>query len=593
MLKISRAALVAAMLTLSAAPALYGSPVLAQETAGVTTSLSIPTITAVDSSMDEAALRDALSGGFMNHVSELASLSATSITIPEITFSVTMTSGAAAPVTNVASYKSVVLNNVRNGVAESASVEATTSTSPDGTVSLGRLSASALDIGGLLALYSLVPAGGPEQPMKVLYKDFSFEGGSFSGPRAECTLGKITAAEFSARPLKVSFAELMAASQTLQAATGSPPPEALATVVGFFTDIFQAFKSEPITMDGLNCTGKSETGEPFELAIGGVTIDGYLPGTYPALSVNDVKVGDGGKNSVTLDTATLKSIDLSGPIAALEAAGTKLNEAWFEANARALIPAFAGFSLAGLKADIDNPDKPGERLAASIGSFDLTLSNYVNGIPSSVATSATGIEVPLPSDPTDETSAMLKAMGIAGVNLGYAVDAAWDKAAQAINVNEVSISGVDLGSATIGATIGGASEQLFSLNPQLAIMASASLTLKTATLELSDAGFSDLVLAAAAKQQNLTPAAFRAQMGAGLEGLAIQILGSTDSARALGAAMSDFVSGSKKTLSITITAKNPAGVPLMQFVSQLGRADDPMALGPLLASLVDVTGSAR
>src|SRR5262249_20750437 len=54
-------------------------------TSGFTSNLSIPTITLVDSSMDEAALRDALSGGFSKHVQEIANLNATSITIPEVT----------------------------------------------------------------------------------------------------------------------------------------------------------------------------------------------------------------------------------------------------------------------------------------------------------------------------------------------------------------------------------------------------------------------------------------------------------------------------------------------------------------------------
>lgn len=590
---LSRAATVAALVALPLAPVMQAAPALAQASPGVATALTIPTIQTVDSSMDEAALRDVFTGGFMKHVSELAALNATSITIPEVSFTMTVKPDSGPDVQTSASYKNIVLNNVRNGVAESVSVDATTSSSAGSTIAFGKLSASDFNIGALLALYSLVPSGGADQAMQVLYRNFSFDGGTFGGPTASCTLGKITAAEFSARPLKVSFAELMAASQALQASKDNPPAAAMTTVVGFLTDIFQAFKSEPISIDGLKCSGTGDTGEPFDLAIGGLTMDGYAPGNYPAISVSDVKIGDGGKNTVTLDAGTLKTIDLSGPIAVLEAAGAKLDEAWFTANARALIPAFAGFSFSGLKADVENPDLPGERLNASVANFDVSLGDYVNGIPTKVSTSASNIEVPLPADPEDETAAMLKSMGIERVNLGYEVQAAWDKAAQTIDVTKVSLSGVDLGTFTVGAKVGNASELLFDLNPQIMMMTSLGLTVKSVTLDINDAGFSTIVAAAAAKEQNMDPAAFRAQMGAALEGMSIQVLGSTDSARALGAALSGFISGQKKSLSITLTSKAPQGVPLMQFLAQVQAVDDPMKLGPVLSTMVDITGSAQ
>jgi hypothetical protein len=61
----------------------------------------------------------------------------------------------------------------------------------------------------------------------------------------------------------------------------------------------------------------------------------------------------------------------------------------------------------------------------------------------------------------------------------------------------------------------------------------------------------------------------------------------------LGAAVSDFLSGRKKTLNITLTPVSPAGVPLLRLMAQLEGVKDPLQLGAALNGLVQVTGSAQ
>ena len=87
MLTISKAALVVAALGL-AAPLATAWPVLAQDTAAPTQAapfsfeLNIPTVTAVDSSMSEDQIKDVFTSNFLDHADQLATLNATSITIP-------------------------------------------------------------------------------------------------------------------------------------------------------------------------------------------------------------------------------------------------------------------------------------------------------------------------------------------------------------------------------------------------------------------------------------------------------------------------------------------------------------------------------
>jgi hypothetical protein len=447
------------------------------------------------------------------------------------------------------------------------------------------MSTSTLDFGGFLALYSFVPSGSADQPMKTLYKNFSFEGGSFQSPEASCSFGKVSADEFQARPLKVSFAAMMEAAQKMDAAKGkTPPAEAATTFVTFLTDVFQAFKSTPLSLDGLDCSGTGEDGKPFQFKIGGITMDGYQPGIYPAISIKDVSIGSG-PDSISVAAATFKATDLSQPIKAVEDNVANLSPDWVEKNYRKLIPSFAGFSFSGLAMDIPDSEHEGQRIKANIADFDLTLSDYLNGIPTRISSKASGIDVPLPADSTDDSIKMLMAIGITKVNVGFEFDANWDKASQAVNVNKVTMSGVDLGSFSFASVIGNATEQLFDIDPNVQQAAGLNVTLKSITLNARDDGASDKLVPMLAQQQGIAdPNAFRTQMAGMAEGAALQMLGSTDAARALGQAVGNFISGKAKTLSINIAAKDPNGVAVPVLMQA---SNDPTAL----VNTVDITGT--
>jgi len=387
--------------------------------------------------------------------------------------------------------------------------------------------------------------------------------------------------------IKVSFAALMEAADKLGAVAdgATPPPEATATVVGFMTDVFQAFKSEPVNLDGLSCAGTGEDGQPFELSLGSIVMDGYQPGIYPAITFNDIKVTNGGANSVTLAKASVKATDLSGPIAAIAAAG-ELTPAWLDANYRLLIPAFGGFSLSGLNVDVPNPEKPDERITASLADFDLSLSDYVNGIPTRISSSTHGFDVPLPTDSTDDNVKMLLMLGIERVNMGYDFAAHWDKDARTISLDNLSVTGKDLGSIAASVVVGNAVEDLFATDMAAAMTASQGVTFQSAAIDTTDDGMLDKFIPLMAAMQQVDPAQFRTLMAGQAEGSALQMLGATDQARALGLAISNFIAGTAKSLHISITSKDPAGVPAEAMMN--GAADPNAVLG-----LLDITGTAQ
>ena len=615
-LKISKAALLAAVLSLSAAPGVGLIHAVAQDAsssamddasamtddssaaddssssaedstdtynpADFTTTVTIPSVvTATDSSMDENAIRDSLSGNFLAHAADFAKLTATSIAIPTITVTV---ANAKTSTTTTITVKDVLLANVKDGVAESAKIGSMTTVNDKANFAFGAFSTSTFNIAGLLKFYGVVE-GDSAQPLQTLYKDLNFDGGTFTAPGVSCTFGKVSAAEFDARPLKVSFSQMMAAATQLGASKGNPPPEAVSTYVTFLLDVFSAYKSTPMTLDGLDCKG-AEAGKAAEVSLGTVTIDGYQPGIYPAVTAKDLKVDAGAQGHFNAAQIVIKATDLSAPIAAVDAAKDQLSAQWFKDNYRHLIPAWGGMSLSGIDMDVPMPDDPSTHYLAKIASFDLSLSDYLNGIPTKVSSTGTGIDVPIPPS-TDADSQMLTALGITRVNLNYEISAAWDKTTQTINVDKVNFSGNDLGGFAFATVLGNATEDLFATDSDTEMAAGMGLTIKSAKTSLMDAGLADKLWPLfAAQQGSHDPAAFRTQMAGVAEGAALQMLGSTDAARQLGAAIGDFISGKAKTVTINVTAKDPAGVPIPTLMAA---SENPT----VLTSAVDITGSAQ
>ncbi len=582
-LKISKAALVAAALSLSALPALVAQPVLAEDSASPSKpdlgfQLSIPTITAVDSSMTEDQIRDALTGNFLDHVDDLAGLNATSITIPTISFTTT-TKGAET----TATYTNIVLSDVKDGVAGSVSVDKGESKSKDATFTYGKMGYEGVDIHGLFALIGLVP--GDATDFAPVIAKTSSEGWSFTSPEANCQVGATEGGPMEAKPVTVLMKDVIAAGTEMSANPKDPSGAALKTIATYVTDILTSFKTSPGEFSGLDCTITNPEAAGT-VHLGKLSVGGFEPGIYPAFGLEDLKIDLGEKGMVSIGKAELKTIDLNPPIEAVRADIDNLSQEWFTKNARKLVPSFAGFDISDVKVDVPDPETEGSRIQASVGDFDLTLSDYLNGIPTKISSATHGLDVPLDQGSEDQSVKMLLALGISRVNLNYELSGAWDKDAKTINFDKISISGNDLGSFAVSALLGNAGPELFDVDPNVMEAAGMGLTVKDIKLHATDDGIGEKVLPMLAAQQNSAPDAYRQQMAGIAEGTALQLLGSTDAARALGKALGDFVSGTSKSVSVDIAAKDDAGV-AVPVLMQGG--NDPT----VLTGAFNITGSSE
>lgn len=540
-------------------------------------SIDIPTVDTVDSNMDEATIRAILTGGLADHATELAGLNAKSISIPEITLSYSMPPMEGKAEAGKVVYSDVVLTDVVNGVAASVAVGgASVDAGPEGSFTFGKMSTGMFDIGGMLAFYGMVPGASADQPLKTIYKDFKFEGGKFTAPEATCTIGEASLAEFKARPLKTSFSDLMALAQGMEArGDDKPTAEEISQMVSFYADFLNAFESTPFEFTGLDCTGTSEDGKPVTVAVGPITIGGFSKNTYPQIEAKDIKVNVEGDGYLNLASVTFKSFDFSSTLAALEESGGAIDDTWLEANGRRLIPSFGGFAFTGLDMDMPDTESPGERIQASVGSFDLSLGNYINGVPADIASTAKNIVVSLPADSEDEGIQQLLTLGIDKIEAGYNFAATWDEPSNTIAIKDLSFDGANLGALALAGTIGNATPDLFALDNNTALFAAMGLTVKDAKVDVKDAGLADIVFQKMATEQGQTVDQVRSALSGVAGGTALALLGGGPDAQKLSGALASFLTGNAKSLSVSATAKNEAGLGLPELTAL---QSNPMAL---------------
>ena len=137
----------------------------------------------------------------------------------------------------------------------------------------------------------------------------------------------------------------MAMSEAMEREGETPSPETIGMALRIYADLFTAFESAPLKFNGFSCNGLDEQKQPITVSMDSMSMDGFRPGVYPAISMDGLNISVEGDGQVGIDNFSMKEMDLAGPIAAVEAAPETIDQAWLDANARSLIPAFAGFSV--------------------------------------------------------------------------------------------------------------------------------------------------------------------------------------------------------------------------------------------------------
>lgn len=549
--------------------------------------LSVPSVEVVDGNLNEGVVRGLFTGA-PGALDALATLNAKSVTIPEIKVSYPGYVEGAGP--SVITYRDITLTDVTNGVAAAAHVGgADFSGAESVTGTFGEMSVGRFDLAALLGFYGLTTAPAAGAEMKQIYADFKFSGGSLKGGDAfSCTFGTGELGGFSARPLKQNFTDINALvmeAEAAQKAGTEVAPETVDKLVRFYADMFTAFTSTPMTFDGFDCSGKDEKGNPLTVASGPITVGGFEPAIYPAISLDDFDMTVENDGFLKFGNFTWKKMDFSAAVAAIEAAA-KLDEAYFTANWRKLVPALDGMSLADLSIDVPDPEAEGKRITGTLGAFDATLGNYVNGIPASIGLSLSNFILPITAEMTDLPVADLLARGVDKLDISLGTKLAWDQASSTIKVDDVLIDMGALGRINLSGTFGNATQSLFADNTDEATMAAMLLTLQDVTIEVEDRGIGSLAFAAGAKEAGQSESSFRTAVAGMAQGMTLAFLGNTTEALTAAQQLGTFLNGASH-LKLTITAKDGVGIGLADLAAA---ESNPQALAGKLNVVAEASG---
>lgn len=581
-MKITRAASISLLLGTSllvlAGPAAAETLTIDDISIPVGDGIEISSVSVEDGNLSEEGLRALFSENPSASLASLATLDAKSVTIPEIRLTMPGSGTEGEPINVSVVYRDLVLTNVADGVAESAVLGASSvEGAKDVAFEFGEMTVSNFDIGALLGFYGFT-SGNVSTEMTEVYSTFTFAGGTVTAPMLTCNIGGATGGAFAARPLSMSMTDMTKLTQELEAAQAAgtePTPEQVSTLVLFYADMLTAFTSDPMTFDGFDCSGTGEKGEKIAVSSGAFNVDSFEPGIYPAFGLDTFEMSVEGEDSgsVAFGNFTFKSIDFNDAIAAVRAAAT-LDEAWFEANWRVLVPAFEGLSMSDLVVDIPNPENAGDRIEASMADLDITLGAYVNAIPSDVAMSIVDLVVPLPAN-GEPPIAELRARGINSLTIDAATSMIWNEDDQTITVRDLALDAAELGSIRISGTLGNATEALFADTEAEAMTAAQMLTIKDLNITLDDGGISGLIVAAASAEAGQPEGALRTQVSGLVQGMTLAILGNSDEALVAAQSLGKFLGGQARNVTVTLTATDPAGLGIGDFAAF---EQDPTAL---------------
>ncbi len=538
--------------------------------------LSIPTVEVTDGNLTEAQVRELFAIGSLDDLTKWSGITAASLKIPTISLTVNMpaTTPGATAVDETITITDIELKDVVDGVASSTQIGGTEvlaksvgDATPQVTFTYGKITSGRYDLGAMLAYYGIGDISGTE--MKPIYEGMSVAGGKFIvGDVVKCDLGAVSVGNMFAKPAGTSLNDLVAVMGRFEtAAKATPPampdPADIKAVVSFYTGLLTAFRSEPSHLDGINCAGTDPTtSKSFTVSSGDMDLDGFEPGIYPNISVNDFAFDGGVDGFLKFGNLTWKKMDLNGPIEALNAAAT-LDEAWFTANWRKLIPAMDGLSISNVTFDIPTGATPDARTKGTAGLFDITLGKYINGLPSEIAVALDDATLPLPPElSAGPAAAEIAARGITEVTSDTHVKLHWDEASNTIVVDELLSDADQFFRINVTGNIGNATPALFGSDEQAAMMAGMGLTVKDLTVDIEDRGFYGMVLAISAAQGGQPMQATRTALSGMVQGMTLAILGSDETSLAAVGELGKFLSGKNSKVSITLTAKDGAGLSL-------------------------------
>jgi len=468
-------------------------------------------------------------------------------------------------------YRDVVASNVDGGrletlIAHSASTEVQQDGRTDLTGTAGRISASGLDLGQVARLYT--EKAGPETgELKRIYSGFSAENLVFLHENGtEIRLARLSGKDFAARALKGSLGQ---ATEELGDEENERSEVDSRRMLDLAAEIFGAFDIGSLEAVGFEVKNPRQL-EQSTIRLARIAYAG--PGANQPADIRleglDVTTQGG---AIRAESLAFTGFSLQPTIERLRAtSGSALDELEPE-DLYGLIPAVGSIRASGIQ--MEARSEKADTVRAALRAFELTAQNPVNQIPTKIATVLEGLSLSIPSDAQDETLKSLLALGYTSLDLSVRAASQWDEAKAEMTVDDIVLSGADLGRVSIRGALGNITRDAFHLDEAVATVAWISANIKNAEIVVENNGLMDRYLANEARKLKKSPEDLRREYGTAAAIAIPAVLGSSPTAKAIGQAVARFIAKPGR-LTISARAKDDSGI----GIADLAAVDGPAAL---------------
>jgi len=568
---------------LGAGAVLAQSPITLQNLAfkGDKASVSIPSIIIDGSSLSRAELEALFDPKAVATLAgRLSQFSARSVTIPAIEITQTLPEGASVSV-----YRNTVLRDIRNGfVAEAVTDSATNSAKPR---------QGAKDIPGVEMAMGNIITKGVDMP---LWFRFAFDraqpGETLKLAIAEQTAGRTTyrigdfatieIAEISARdiklrPLKTPPVELLALAER-QADDKTTPDAKMGMAIA--ADMLGAMSFGDMQVKGLTGTVR-QTGKPqarFSLDRLAMAGGADVAGRFQMLGL---KV-ENGKDRFNIGEIGLEGVSLAAMMAGFGRLAASTDAA-AEPDPSTMIPKIDAIRLAGVDFDVPDVKDPQQRIRARLGLFETKMSNHVGAIPADVAIAIDRLQMDIPADTREKGLQDIVALGYKALDLTARYSQSWSEPEKTLRVNELSVRSAGMFAAQAKAEIVNVPRELFTLDKAVASVAALGVAARSVQISLVNESLFEKLIAKQARESRRKVEDVRAELAAGATIMAPILLGDHPAAKAIGAALGQFVAD-PRNLKFGITAKGE-GLGATDFIAVANPMD--------LLKKLDITAAAN
>ncbi len=474
---------------------------------------------------------------------------------------------------NTAIYRNVVAKNVHGGrvaelTSESATIERTGPHVAHGRY--GVIRGEDIDLVGVARLYQ--EPGDGKGPLLPIYGPYSASDIVAEAEGTTISIASLKGSRFAARQVPGTWNGLETAFEGLSDDTDGPGERA--TKLGLIADLLEGVSFGDVEVNGIAVKTTAPAAAELRLAKLAYAESGEAPG----VSLSDFSFSGGGMR-LQVSGSKLNGYSLAPTIATLRRIAAEPGNA--EAEFRRLTPLIGTLAMNGVSIDIDDeaakpkaaPKASGDPLGANSGNTSLhiglregTLSfgPPQDGVPTAGQLNLSGLTLPSSAVAGIPGLGSLGLYGYRDLDLKLVADTVWNEDSKELALREISVSGKDMGTLRIHATLGGIGPDVFDPDAAVSGFAMLATTAKALDLTLENGGLFERFIDAQAKTLSLKPDELRKEyVTASVIGVPV-ILGNSAAAKAIGAAMGKFVA-KPGTLSIRAKAKNGAGLGVVDF----------------------------